>query len=229
MYIDICISLHSRISNLASLIFNRLLVHSSVILCSCGVMLISAGIINLVEGQRNPEPAMAQNPEPAFAGFPEPVLGFSLPEAAIAQNPELSQGSLPETARGFGLPESAVAQNPELSPGSLPEIIQTDRTNIQPLENSPPEPLEADYDDSLNRFAAGNMLMFIEGAFGALVMIGAGLGAIMAAAFGAYKAAITLLFVAVGAFILRALVSLFFGTDYDAYRSGGIEFVGGGL
>jgi hypothetical protein len=108
-------------------------------------------------------------------------------------------------------------------------VLQTDAAPIAVLDGSVPEEMEADYDDSLPRFAAGNLLMFIEGSFGALVMIGAGLGAIIAGAFGAYKAAISLLFVAVGAFILRALVSLFFGTNYDAYSAGGIEFVGGGL
>ena len=45
-------------------------------------------------------------------------------------------------------------------------------------------------------------------------MVVAGLGAIVAAAMGAYRAAVGMLVVAVGAFILRALVSLFFGTDY---------------
>lgn len=56
-------------------------------------------------------------------------------------------------------------------------------------------------------------------------MVASGIGVIIAAAFGAYKASIALLFVAVGAFILRAVVSLFFGTNYPAY---GGDFVGGG-
>jgi hypothetical protein len=45
-------------------------------------------------------------------------------------------------------------------------------------------------------------------------MVVAGLGAIISAAFGAYRAAVGMLVVAVGAFILRALVSLFFGTQF---------------
>ena len=59
----------------------------------------------------------------------------------------------------------------------------------------------------------------MEGAFGALVMVVAGLGAIVAAAMGAYRAAVGMLVVAVGAFILRALVSLFFGDNYQSYES----------
>jgi len=53
----------------------------------------------------------------------------------------------------------------------------------------------------------------IEGNLGALIMVAAGLGAIIAAAFGAYRMAISLLVVAVGAFILRSLVDIFFNFD----------------
>lgn len=86
-----------------------------------------------------------------------------------------------------------------------------------------PEELNPNYDGELERYATGNMLRFIEGSFGALIMVSAGLGAIVAAAFGGYKVAISLLFVAVGAFILRALVSLFFGGGFDATD---VDFVG---
>ena len=66
--------------------------------------------------------------------------------------------------------------------------------------------------DRLND-AVRNLFELIEGSFGAIIMIASGLGAIVSAAFGAYRAAVGLLVVAVGAFILRALVALFFG-DY---------------
>ena len=75
---------------------------------------------------------------------------------------------------------------------------------------------EAKYNDNLIRNAVGNLFAMIEGAFGALIMVVAGLGAIVAAAMGAYRLAVSMLVVAVGAFILRALVSLFFGENYDA-------------
>ena len=78
---------------------------------------------------------------------------------------------------------------------------------------------EAAYDDSLVRGAVGNLFKLVEGAFGALVMVVAGLGAIVAAAMGAYRAAVGMLVVAVGAFILRALVSLFFGDNYQEYSA----------
>lgn len=78
---------------------------------------------------------------------------------------------------------------------------------------------EAGFEDDLIRASVGNLFKLVEGAFGALVMVVAGLGAIIAAAMGAYRAAVGMLVVAVGAFILRALVSLFFGTRYDDYES----------
>lgn len=58
---------------------------------------------------------------------------------------------------------------------------------------------------------AGTLLLgLIEGPFGALVMIVSGLVAIIAAAMGAYRSAMSCLVVAVGAFILRTIVAIFF-------------------
>jgi hypothetical protein len=85
------------------------------------------------------------------------------------------------------------------------------------------EQADVPYDDSLIRFSVGNLYKFIEGAFGALIVVGAGFGAIIAAAVGAYKAAMALFVTAVGAFILRAYVSLFFGTNYEDYTVGAVE------
>ena len=79
---------------------------------------------------------------------------------------------------------------------------------------------EASYEDDLVRNSVGNLFKLIEGAFGALIMVVAGLGAIVAAAMGAYRAAVGMLVVAVGAFLLRALVSLFFGADYADFEAG---------
>ena len=62
---------------------------------------------------------------------------------------------------------------------------------------------------------------FIEGPFGALIMVIAGIGAIVSSAFGQYRAAIGLLVVAIGAFILRSLVQTFFGARiYDGCAPG---------
>lgn len=85
---------------------------------------------------------------------------------------------------------------------------------------------ETSYDDSLVRGAVGNLFLLIEGPFGALIMVVSGLGAIVAAAMGAYRAAVGMLVVAVGAFILRSLVSLFFGTDFEAPGNSGTGFGG---
>ena len=69
------------------------------------------------------------------------------------------------------------------------------------------------YNDTRIADATNGILTYIEGSFGALVMISAGLGAIISSAFGQYRAALGLLVVAVGAFILRSLVSTFFNDD----------------
>ena len=57
------------------------------------------------------------------------------------------------------------------------------------------------------------ILSYIEGSFGALVMVVSGIGAIMGAAFGQYKAALGCLVVAIGSFILRSFMSTFFNTQ----------------
>ena len=54
------------------------------------------------------------------------------------------------------------------------------------------------------------LFSLIEGNLGALIMVVAGIAAIVSAAFGAFRAAVSLLAVAVGAFILRSLVEIFF-------------------
>lgn len=57
----------------------------------------------------------------------------------------------------------------------------------------------------------------IGGSFGALIMIVAGLVAIISASMGAYRAAMSALVVAVGAFVLRSIVSAFWpDVDYGS-------------
>jgi len=60
---------------------------------------------------------------------------------------------------------------------------------------------------------SARMFDLIEGNLGALVMVVAGLAAIISAAFGVYRAALSLLIVAVSAFILRSLVEIFFNFE----------------
>jgi hypothetical protein len=66
------------------------------------------------------------------------------------------------------------------------------------------------YNDLKIANAVNVIMTYLEGSFGALVMAAAGIGAILSAAFGQYKAALSLMVVAVGAFILRSLISTFF-------------------
>jgi hypothetical protein len=152
------------------------------------------------------------------SGGGELVFSDQNPESAGAvSNPESSGDFLPEGILFipiFPLPLAASDPEQPLVNAVAPEVAAAEA----------PEEIVPDYTGALESEATGNMLRFIEGAFGALIMVCAGLGAIVAAAFGGYKVAISLLFVAVGAFILRALVSLFFGGGFEATGVG--EFVG---
>jgi hypothetical protein len=66
------------------------------------------------------------------------------------------------------------------------------------------------YNDQRLVEAVNAILSYLEGSFGALVMVCAGVGAILSAAFGQYRASLGLLVVAIGSFILRSLLSTFF-------------------
>src|SRR5262245_10429742 len=57
--------------------------------------------------------------------------------------------------------------------------------------------------------ACTQLLSYIEGGFASLVAAAAGLGAIVAAAVGGFKAAWALLVVSIGAFILRTYIGVF--------------------
>lgn len=70
--------------------------------------------------------------------------------------------------------------------------------------------LEVTYNDIRLSQAVNAILSYLEGTFGALVMVAAGLGAILSAAFGQYRAALGCLIIAVGSFILRSVLSTFF-------------------
>lgn len=70
--------------------------------------------------------------------------------------------------------------------------------------------LQIQYNDQRFAEAANAILSYLEGSFGALVMVVAGLIAIISAAFGQYRAAMGCLIIAVGAFVLRSFVSTFF-------------------
>ena len=66
-----------------------------------------------------------------------------------------------------------------------------------------------DYNDERVAEVINRIFTYLEGSFGALVMVAAGIAAIFSAAVGQYKAALGLLIVAAGAFILRSLVGTF--------------------
>jgi hypothetical protein len=67
-------------------------------------------------------------------------------------------------------------------------------------------------EDSRIAAAVATLFTFLEGSFGALIMAASGIAAIVAAAFGQYKAALSCMVCAVGAFILRSVMRTFFNT-----------------
>lgn len=72
---------------------------------------------------------------------------------------------------------------------------------------------QINYNDEKIAASVEAILTYLEGSFGALIMVAAGLGAILSSAFGQYRAALGCLVVAVGAFILRSIMNTFFNTD----------------
>lgn len=71
---------------------------------------------------------------------------------------------------------------------------------------------------------------FMEGSFGAILTIVAGIGAIVMSAIGQYKSGLTLIVVAVGSFIMRTYVAFWFGgpSNCDPPAVGGGGAGGGG-
>ncbi len=107
-------------------------------------------------------------------------------------------------------------------------ILSVGLTELSVAQGRQPEsPEDFYYDYKPIRGSVELLFNLIEGSFGALIMVISGIGAIIAAAFGAYRAAVSLIIVAVGAFVLRSLVSLFFGTfdkeDVDAVWPGRLD------
>ncbi len=76
------------------------------------------------------------------------------------------------------------------------------------------------YEDQRIANAVSTIMQYLEGAFGALIMAGSGLIAICSAAFGQYKAALSCMIVAVGAFILRSVMYTFFNVQTIQADSG---------
>lgn len=78
------------------------------------------------------------------------------------------------------------------------------------LSGASAQPADIHYNDIRISKSVNAILTYLEGTFGALVMVAAGLGAILSSAFGQYRAALGCLIVAVGAFILRSVMATFF-------------------
>ena len=138
-------------------------------------------------------------PSALINGTPDQFLDASLAEQTNALGAE----DLLQNIEAEGLTGTGIAEEPTIGATLVAESA------------------DIPFDDSLIRFSVGNLFKFIEGAFGALLVVGAGIGAIIAATVGAYKMALGLLVTSVGAFILRAYVSLFFGTDYPDFEAAG--------
>jgi hypothetical protein len=111
----------------------------------------------------------------------------------------------------FAAPTKTQTQVFMLAAGAL--ILTAGLDTVAHAAGSGSDGVELEYNDDKIATAVKAIFTFLEGSFGALVMVVAGLGAIMSAAFGQYKAALGCLVVAVGAFILRSFVYTFFNTE----------------
>lgn len=72
--------------------------------------------------------------------------------------------------------------------------------------------MTTEYNDDRIANSVTTILTYLEGSFGALIMVVAGILAVLSAAFGNYKAAMGALVIAVGSFILRSFMHTFFNT-----------------
>lgn len=68
----------------------------------------------------------------------------------------------------------------------------------------------ANFNDARIAEAADIMITYLTGSFGALMMTITGVSVVIAGAFGQYRAALSLMVVAISSFILRSLVSTWF-------------------
>jgi hypothetical protein len=116
------------------------------------------------------------------------ALAVTSPTEKQAQMILLAAGVV---ALGAGLSVDAIAQNVG---GGIPEASN------------------GGIEDARIANAVSTLFKYLEGSFGALIMAGAGIMAIASAAFGQYKAAMSCMIVAVGAFILRSFMNTFFNT-----------------
>ncbi len=70
-----------------------------------------------------------------------------------------------------------------------------------------------DIDNTQIDEAIRTIFNMLEGSFGALIAVGAGIMAVISSAFGQYRAALGCLIVAVGSFILRSFVFTWFNVE----------------
>lgn len=133
------------------------------------------------------------------------VFGFSGNGSLQGANPE---GSV------FGSPDIGSLQgpNPDGSVfGSIPSTGPSGTSLGGGISFGPGSGAAVPLSDAGIRAAVCQLLGLIEGSFGALIMVVAGILAIVSATMGGYRSGVNLIYIGAGAFILRSLVSLFFG------------------
>lgn len=206
-------------------IYSFFRVRDSLVLVLLGICLLSVGL-NALSDADEPNydgwPLRAEGTAPGATGRLAPRsfnTGVAQPAFARFIAEQNNNIGLAERTANIGVAENSAFLGAH-DPLEARDAQQPDNPGVGIAEEK-----DIPYDDTLIRNAVGNLYRMIEGAFGALVVVAAGIGAIIAGVVGAYKAAFALFLTAVGAFILRAYVSLFFGTDYVSYDNGG---VGGG-
>lgn len=150
-------------------------------------------------GPRNGSETNETRPTPSNEGAPAPRAATPDNNNPFAPPTDVTRGDSPSnnSARGIGPGASGGGQSK-----GYKRKNGASETGKQPEMNA-----QASLQDSMCVVFA----MF-EGYFGLLITLLAGIGALIGAAFGAYKMGVGLIGCGLGAFILRSLISVFFGS-----------------
>lgn len=225
-------SIKGLLNSISISLYSFLKVRDSLVLVVMGIALLSIGLDGVSKAQNLGEATPDGWPLAASLEEGAPSATNNLSEGAPTATHQLAPGATAQLAPGSfnsfvaeASPNFSIAQQSlafgtaEATPflGAIPLI---NGVQEEVLESTLADELDPDFDDTLIRNSVGNLFRLIEGAFGALLVVGAGIAAIIAGVVGAYKAAFALFVTAIGAFILRAYVSLFFGTDYASFEAG---------
>jgi hypothetical protein len=208
-----------RFNMLCISVYSFFKVRDSLVMLLTGIALLSIGLQGISNADITPSgwPNPGKEKEEYKAGKESPYLSNTFSPYTAGTPSNYTPGTLAPRSPHIGIAESSFFK------GAEDPLLAVDAEQPRDGGIGEAEAKDVPYDDTLIRNSVGNLYKMIEGAFGALVVVAAGIGTIIAAVVGAYRIAFALFVTAVGAFILRSYVSLFFGTDYVSYELNGGE------